>query len=81
MNSDHPVSIFVSRDLAMDIKELRFGYHGGGKDYESCHRGISPFAVVPVSAEPASARRRAQDRMSGVSHLTSSDAQAMETSP
>ena len=80
MNSDHPVSIFVSRDLAMDIKELRFGY-GGGKDYESCHRGISPFAVVPVSAESASARRRAQDRMSRVSHLTSSDAQAMETSP
>jgi hypothetical protein len=30
MNSDHPVSIFVSRDLAKDIKDLRFGYGGQG---------------------------------------------------
>eukprot|EP00978_Attheya_sp_CCMP212_P001599 scaffold3275_cov62-Attheya_sp.AAC.1 len=81
MDSDYPVSIYVFRDLAKDIKEdLRFGY-GGDKDYESCHRGISPFAVVPVSAAAASARRRAQDRLSRVSHLTSADAQDLETSP
>ena len=66
--------------MAQDIKELRFGY-GGDKDYASCHRGISPFAVVPVSAETASAHRRAQDRLSRVSHLTSADARDLETSP
>jgi hypothetical protein len=79
-NADHPVYIHVSRDMAQDVKELRFGY-GGDKDYASCHRGISPFAVVPVSAEAASMHRRAQDRLSRVSHLTSADAREMETSP
>jgi len=80
VNSDHPVSIYVSRDMAKDIKDLRFGY-GGAKDYESCHRGVSPFAVVPVSAEAASFRRRAQERASRVSLMTSEDAREMETSP
>jgi hypothetical protein len=80
LNSDHPVSIFVSRDMAKDIKELNFGY-GGDKDYESCHRGISPFAVIPVSAATAFAKRRAQQRYNQVSHITSADAMAMESSP
>jgi hypothetical protein len=78
--SEHPVYIHVSRDMAQDLKELRFGY-GGDKDYASCHRGISPFAVVPVSAESATSQRRAQDRLSRVSHLTSADARELETSP
>jgi hypothetical protein len=80
MDSDYPVSIYVSRDLAKDIKDLCFGY-GGDKEYESCHRGISPFAVVPVSATAASERRRAQERLSRVSHMTSADAKELETSP
>jgi hypothetical protein len=74
------VSIFVSRDMAKDIKDLNFGY-GGDKDYESCHRGISPFAVIPVSAATAFAKRQAQQRYNQVSHITSADAMAMETSP
>jgi hypothetical protein len=37
--SDHPVAIYVSREMAKDMKELNFGY-GGDKDYESCHRKI-----------------------------------------
>jgi hypothetical protein len=79
-DSDHPVAIYVSREMAKDIKELNFGY-GGDKDYESCHRGISPFAVIPVSAASASARRRAQQRLSQVSFMTSADARELETSP
>jgi hypothetical protein len=78
--SDHPVAIYVSREMAKDMKELNFGY-GGDKDYESCHRGISPFAVIPVSAASASARRRAQQRLSQVSFMTSADARELETAP
>jgi hypothetical protein len=79
-NTDHPVYIHVSLDMAQDIKELQFGYRGD-KDYASCHRGISSFAVVSASAETASAHRRAQDRLSRVSHLTSADVRDLVTSP
>jgi hypothetical protein len=79
-DADHPVTIYVSRDMAKDMKELRFGY-GGDKSYETCHRGISPFAVVPVSAESASAKRKVQAMYSRVSLITSEDAREMETSP
>jgi uncharacterized membrane protein YgcG len=80
VDCDHLVSMYVSRDMAKDIKELRFGY-GGDKDYKSCHRGISPFAVVPVSAEAAWSKRMAQLRESRISLITSKDARDMETSP
>eukprot|EP00978_Attheya_sp_CCMP212_P045823 scaffold361998_cov64-Attheya_sp.AAC.1 len=53
---DHPVSIFVARDMALDLKALNFGL-GGDTSYATCHRGIPPFAVAAVSQESASYQR------------------------
>jgi hypothetical protein len=77
---DHPVAIYVSTEMARDVKDLAFGY-GGDKSYETCHRGISPFAVIPISAEAAAARNRLQDRQSRVSFLTAQDALESESLP
>jgi hypothetical protein len=43
-------------DMAKDVKELNFGYNNDVA-YDSCHRGLSPFAVIGVSMATASKRR------------------------
>lgn len=70
----------MSGDLASDVKDLKYGYN---RDYsfETCHRGISPFAVASVSSEAASYRRRAQDRAARATQLTLHDITEMESKP
>lgn len=80
LDSDHPVHIFVSSDLVADFKDLRFGY-GGDLSYETCHRGITPFAVAAVSQEQASFRRRAQDRANRATFITQAELAILETRP
>jgi hypothetical protein len=77
---DHPVSIFVARDMASDLKALNFGF-GGDTSYATCHRGISPFAVAAVSQESASYQRRMQERTRRSTHLSLEDAASLESSP
>jgi hypothetical protein len=67
-HDDNPVSIFVARDMAADLKALNFGF-GGDTSYETCHRGISPFAVAAVSQENARYQRRMQERTRRTTHF------------
>jgi hypothetical protein len=55
------VQLGVTTDMAKDIKELNFGYSNDWS-YDTCHRGLSPFAVIGVSMATASKRRRHADR-------------------
>ena len=79
-DEDTPVNIFVSADLAKDIKELNLGY-GNDKSFDSCHRGISPFGVLAVSQETASFRRRAAERAQHAMMLSMEDVTSMESGP
>jgi hypothetical protein len=79
-DSEVPVHVFVSQDMVRDVKDLRFGWNGD-LSFETCHRGISPFAVVAVNQENASHRRRAQERARRATHLTPSDVESLETRP
>lgn len=78
--SELPIHIFVTPEMVKDVKDLRFGYNRD-YSYETCHRGISPFAVVAITQANASSRRRAQDRAARATHLTPSDVAAMESAP
>jgi hypothetical protein len=77
---DDPVDIFVTADMVRDLKDLRLGYNGD-TSYATCHRGISPFAVSFVDQEEASRRKRARERASRVTFLTSADVMGLESYP
>jgi hypothetical protein len=55
-DADVPVHIFVTQDMVRDLKDLRFGWNQD-LSFETCHRGVSPFAVVAVSQENAAIQR------------------------
>lgn len=75
------IQVLVSEDMAKDFKNLDFGYNGD-TTYSTCHRGISPFMVIPVSLAQASQRRRLADRYARVgSNLTLDDVASSETAP
>jgi len=48
ITSDNPVLIYVSLELVWDVKELKFGL-GWDIAYQTCHHGLSPFAVPCTS--------------------------------
>jgi hypothetical protein len=75
------VQILVTEEMAKDFKNLDFGFNGDAS-YATCHQGISPFMVIPVSLAQASQRRRAAERYSRVgSNLTLTDVTGAETMP
>lgn len=77
----HAVHILVTEEMAKDFKDLNFGFNGD-TSYASCHRGISPFMVIPVSMTQASQRQRAADRYARVgSNLNMADVTGAETAP
>jgi hypothetical protein len=77
----HAVHILVTEEMAKDFKDLNFGFNGD-TSYTSCHRGISPFMVIPVSMTQASQRQRAADRYARVgANLTMADVTGAETVP
>jgi hypothetical protein len=79
-DADVPVHIFVTQDMVRDLKDLRFG-RNSDFSFETCHRGISPFAVVAVSQEAASHRKRAQERARRATLLTPGDVESLESRP
>jgi hypothetical protein len=74
------VHLGVTTDMAKDVKELNFGYSNDWS-YDTCHRGLSPFAVIGVSMATASKRRRHADRFTRTSNLTLAEVAQSETSP
>jgi hypothetical protein len=81
-NMFNAVQILVTEErMAKDFKNLDFGFNGNAS-YSTCHWGISPFMVIPVSLAQASQRRRAAERYSRVgSNLTLTDVTGAETVP
>jgi hypothetical protein len=74
------VHLGVTTDVAKDIKELNFGYSNDWS-YGTCHRRLSPFAVIGVSMATASKRRRHADRFTRTNNLTLAEVAQSETSP
>jgi hypothetical protein len=70
----------VTPDLAKDMKELNFGYSNDWS-YDTCHRGLSPFAVIGVSMATASKRRRQADRFTRTNNLTLAKVAQLEMVP
>jgi hypothetical protein len=74
------VQLNVTDEMAKDVKDVNFGYNND-LSYESCHRGISPFAVIGISMAMASKRRRVADRFSRTSNLTLAEVSLADTTP
>jgi hypothetical protein len=74
------VQLNVTDELAQDVKNVNFGYNND-LSYESCHRGISPFAVIGISMAMASKRRRVADRYARTTNLTLADVALADTTP
>ncbi|KAI2497676.1 hypothetical protein MHU86_16805 [Fragilaria crotonensis] len=75
-----PVKVYVSTELTRDVKDLRFGY-GNENTYDTCHRGITPFAVLQVSMEQQNKRRKIQERADRATHISTEDVREMEVAP
>jgi hypothetical protein len=63
------VHLGVTTEMAKDIKDLNFGYSNDWS-YDTCHRGLSPFAVIGVSMATTSKRRRHAERFTRTNNLT-----------
>lgn len=75
------VQILVTEEMAKDLKNLDFRFNGD-TNYSTCHRGILPFMLIPVSMAQASQRRRAAERYARVgTNLTLDDVTGAETTP
>lgn len=74
------VNIDTTDEMAKDVKELNFGF-GMDVTYRSCHRGISPFAVVVGSMAKASMRNRLADRMRRATMLSVADIENSDSTP
>lgn len=75
-----PVRIYVSTELVRDMKDLKLGW-GNENTYDTCHRGISPFAVLQVSMEQQTKRRKVQERAERATHLSPEDVRILEREP
>jgi hypothetical protein len=51
------IHILVTEEMTKYFKDLSFGFNGD-TSYTSCHCGISPFMVIPVSMNKASQSQR-----------------------
>jgi cell pole-organizing protein PopZ len=75
------VQVLVLEDMAKDFKNLGFGYNRN-TTYATCHQGISPFMMIPVSLAQASQGRQLADMYARVgSNLTLDDVTGLETVP
>jgi hypothetical protein len=73
------VHLGVTTDLAKDVKELNFG-NSNDWSYDTCHRGLSPFAVIGVSMATASKHQSQADRTQTNNLKLAEEAQS-ETTP
>ena len=62
------------------MKDLKFGW-GNENTYDTCHRGISPFAVLQVSMEQQTKRRKVQERADRATHMSTDDVRSLEGDP
>jgi hypothetical protein len=75
------IQVLVMEEMARDFKNLDFGFSRDAS-YATCHRGISPFMVIPVLLAQASQRCRAADRYAQVgSNLTLTNVTGAEMVP
>ena len=72
--------MFLSTQLVSDVKDLKFGWQGSSS-FESCHRGISPFAVPHSSIEVHQRLRALEDEVEQATTTTISDVRATRTKP
>jgi hypothetical protein len=80
MFSLESVQLNATDDMAKEVKNLNYGYNND-VTYESCHRGISPFAVIGISMATASRRRRQADRYTRSSNLTLREVSMADKNP
>jgi hypothetical protein len=80
LERDFPTSVFMSTQLVGDVKALKFAWQGSSA-FESCHRGISPFAV-PCSSTEVQQRLRAEEEDAEMATTTTiADVRASRTKP
>ena len=79
---DHwdPIRVYVSQELVRDMKDLKLGW-GNENAHDTCHRGISPFAVLQVSMDQQTKRRKTQERADRATYLSTEDVRALEADP
>ena len=75
-----PIRIYVSQELVRDMKDLKFGW-GNENTYDTCHRGITPFAVLQVTMEQQTKRRKTQERADRATYLSTEDVRSLEAEP
>ena len=75
-----PIRVYISQELVRDMKDLKFGW-GNENTYDTCHRGISPFAVLQVSMEQQTKRRKTQERAERATFLSTDDVRSLEAEP
>jgi hypothetical protein len=71
------IRIYVSAELSLDMKDLKFGW-GNENTYGTCHRRILPFTVLQVSMEQQDKCRKVQKCADGATHLSTDVVQSME---
>ena len=62
------------------MKDLKLGW-GNENAHNTCHRGISPFAVFQVSMDQQTKRRKTQERADRATYLSTKDVRALEADP
>ena len=79
-NDWDPIRVYVSQELVRDMKDLKFGL-GNKNTHNTCHRGISPFAVLQVSMDHQTKQRTTQERVNRATYLSTDDVRALEAEP
>jgi hypothetical protein len=75
-----PIKLYVSQELVRDVKDLKLGW-GNENTYDTCNRGISPFAVLQVTMDQQTKRRKTQERAERATYLSTDDVRALEAEP
>ena len=79
-NDWDPIRVYISQELVRDMKDLKFGW-GNENTHDTCHRGISPFAILQVSMDQQTKRRKTQERADRATYLSTDDVRALEAEP
>jgi hypothetical protein len=74
------IALQITDDMARDVKDLNFGSNND-TSYSGCHRGISPFTVVPVLSATAAKRKRREQRLMQVTSIRYDDLPKIESNP
>jgi hypothetical protein len=64
-----PIRVYILQELVRDMKDLKFGW-GNKNTYDTCHWGISPFAVLQVLMEQQTKRWKTRERAERATFLS-----------